>query len=106
MAYKKLNLKNNVDKWRAEHVAHIEEGIVANEAELANKQPKGDYALKSDVPDVSNLAKKTDIPDVSNFTTRDEVKDLIDAIEHPENDGANANMIALTTEEILNICKF
>ena len=43
MAYKRLNLKDNVDKWKAEHVAHLEDGIIANENELANKQPKGDY---------------------------------------------------------------
>lgn len=41
------------------------------------KQDKGDYALKSEIPDVSNLAKKTDIPDVSNLATKTEVS-LVD----------------------------
>lgn len=53
------------------------------------KQDKGDYALKSDIPDISGkadkteipditgLAKKTDIPDVSNLATKAEVS-LVD----------------------------
>lgn len=120
MAYTKLNLKNG-EKLNATHLAHIESGIAANETELAKKaaksdipdvsglQPKGDYALKKDVPDVSNLqpkgdyALKKDIPDVSNFATHTEVQELIDAIEMPE---GTSGMIALTEEEILNICKF
>ena len=43
MAYERMNLQNNVDKWSAEHVAHMEAGIIANEQELKNKQPKGNY---------------------------------------------------------------
>lgn len=42
MAYSKQNfVKDQV--LEAEHLNHIEEGIVANETELANKQPKGNY---------------------------------------------------------------
>lgn len=33
----------------AEHLRHIEEGIVANEQALDNKQPKGDYPTKTEV---------------------------------------------------------
>lgn len=120
MAYSKLNLKNG-QKLTATHLAHIESGIAANESELikkaaksdipdvSNLQPKGDYALKNEIPDVSDLqpkgdyALKKDIPDVSNFATHEEVQDLIDAIEMP---GGTSGMIALTEEEILNICKF
>lgn len=40
--------------------------------------------------------------DLSNYATKAEVKELIDAIEMPE--GASG-MIALTNEEILEICK-
>lgn len=102
MSYNRLNLKNG-QKWTQDHIAHLENGIVANENELAKK------ALKTDIPDISNLqpkgdyALRKDIPDVSNFTTHKEVQDLINAIEMPE--GASG-MIALTEEEILNICKF
>ncbi len=42
------------------------------------KQDKGDYALKSEIPDVTGLAKKTDIPDISGFATKAEVS-LVDA---------------------------
>lgn len=56
---------------------------------IDSKQDKGDYALKSDIPDISGkadkteipditgLAKKTDIPDVSNLATKAEVS-LVD----------------------------
>ena len=43
MSYTKLNLVNGVDKWTAEHVDHLEQGILANEKELESKQPKGEY---------------------------------------------------------------
>lgn len=36
---------------KAEHLKHIEEGIVANEIELKNKQPKGNYATEQFVTD-------------------------------------------------------
>ena len=101
MSYSKLNLKNG-QKLNETHLAHIEQGIIANEAELGKK------AAKSDIPDISGLqpkgdyALKKDIPDVSDFATRNEVHELIDAIEMPE---GTSGMIALTEEEILNICK-
>ena len=40
--------------------------------------------------------------DLSNYATKAEVKELIDAIEMPE---GTSGMIALTNEEILEICK-
>lgn len=43
MGYEKLNLKNGEDKWAAEHVEHLEFGILANETALSKKQD----ALKS-----------------------------------------------------------
>ena len=108
MAYEKLKLVDHVSKWSAAHVSHIEDGILANEQalntklsekdladyaktkDLSNYQPKGDYALKSEIPNVDN------------FTTHEQVQELIEAIEFPE----AGDMIALTEEEILNICKF
>ena len=121
MSYERLKVADHVDKWDVAKLKHLEDGIIANEAELAKKaaksdipdvsklQPKGDYALKNEIPDVSDLqpkgdyALKKDIPDVGEFATRTEVQDLIDAIEMPE---GTSGMIALTEEEILNICKF
>lgn len=74
--YKRLNLKNG-QKWTENHVSHLEDGIVANENELMKK------------------VSKEDLPDVSNFTTQDEVQQMLETVK----------VIALTTEEILNICK-
>lgn len=102
MSYNKLNLKNG-QKWTQEHIAHLENGIVSVENEIAIK------ANKADIPDISNLqpkgdyALKNEIPNVSKFATHDEVQELIGAIEMPE---GSSGMIALTEEEILNICKF
>lgn len=76
MKYKRLNLKNG-QKWAEQHIAHLEDGIIANENELMTK------------------VSKEDLPDVSNFTTQDEVQQML----------ATIKVIALTTEEILNICK-
>lgn len=42
MAYEKQNFAPG-QKLKAAHLNHIEEGIVANEQELENKQPKGNY---------------------------------------------------------------
>ena len=36
MAYERLNLVNKVDKWKAEHVTHLEDGIIALENRLDN----------------------------------------------------------------------
>lgn len=57
MAYSKLNLRNG-QKLNQDHLAHIENGIVANEAELAKK------ASQSDIPDVSGFITKSEL---SNF---------------------------------------
>lgn len=79
MSYSKLNLKNG-EKLNEMHLAHIEEGIAAAEAELANK------AAKTDIPDISKLqpkgdyALKSEIPDVNDFVNHDEVQELIDAV--------------------------
>ncbi len=35
MAYERLNLTDHVDNWTAEHVKHLEDGIVANETAIA-----------------------------------------------------------------------
>ena len=42
MAYERLNLKDG-EKFSAEHVTHIEDGIVQNALDLEGKQPVGDY---------------------------------------------------------------
>lgn len=42
MAYKKQNFYTN-QMLKAEHLNNIEDGIIANEAAIAEKQPKGDY---------------------------------------------------------------
>lgn len=36
---------------------------------LATKQPVGDYALKSDIPDISNLATKDELPSLDGYAT-------------------------------------
>ena len=92
MAYIKLNLENG-QKLNATHLAHIESGIAMNEAELAKK------AAKSDIPDISNLQPKGDyvlrneIPDI----TLQELQNILNVIDY--------DLITLTEEEILNICK-
>jgi hypothetical protein len=37
MAYERLKLQDHVSKWTADDVAHLEDGIVANETALADK---------------------------------------------------------------------
>lgn len=85
MSYERLQVKDHVDKWTVDKLRHVEDGIIANEMELEKKQPIGDYALKEEIPDISN------------FTTHEEVQKLIEE--------GTLNMIALSKEEILNICK-
>ena len=46
MSYEKQNFSDG-QTLKAEHLNKIEEGIVANEKALDEKQPKGDYATKS-----------------------------------------------------------
>lgn len=43
---------------------------------LNTKQDKGDYALKSEIPDISGLATKDEIPDTSNLATKEEIPSL------------------------------
>lgn len=73
MAYSKLNLKNG-QKWTQDHIAHIEAGIIANEAELEKK------ALKTDIPDISGLVTdeelleaigNLDIPSIEGLATKE-----------------------------------
>lgn len=47
MSYSRLNLTDGVDRWTATHVSHLEDGIVANEEALAQKQPIGNYLTAS-----------------------------------------------------------
>lgn len=47
MSYSRLNLTDGVDRWTATHVSHLEDGIVANEEALAQKQPIGEYLKAS-----------------------------------------------------------
>lgn len=107
MSYSKLNLKNG-QKLDQTHLAHIEDGIAATEAELVKKaaksdipdvsglQPKGDYALKKDIPSVSDFATKEFVVnkiaeaeladkdvDLSGYYTKSEVDAKIADIEHP-----------------------
>ena len=65
----------NGQKLNATHLAHIESGIAMNEAELAKK------AAKSDIPDI----------------TLQELQNILNVIDY--------DLITLTEEEILNICK-
>ena len=43
---------------------------------IDSKQDKGDYALKSEIPDVTGLAKKTDIPDISGKADKADIPDV------------------------------
>ena len=43
MSYEKQTWVDGVTPLDAEHLNHIEDGIVSNENELKNKQPKGNY---------------------------------------------------------------
>lgn len=77
MGYERLKVTDHVDKWTASKLRHVEDGIIANENELKNKQPKGNYA------------------------TETYVKTLIEELKLSEKEG----IIALTIQEILDICK-
>lgn len=43
-------------------------------------QPVGDYALTSEIPDVSGFATRDEIPDVSNFASKSEIPDVSDFV--------------------------
>lgn len=75
MGYERLKVVDHVDKWTVDKLRHVEDGIIANEEELKNKQPKGDYA------------------------TNTYVQELVSEVK------AEKNMVALTKEEVLAICK-
>lgn len=68
----------------------ITQSINQINTEIGEKQPKGDYALKTDIPDTSGFiteaqvdtklesyAPKTDIPDVSGLASKEEVSTAI-----------------------------
>lgn len=68
----------------------ITQSINQINTEVGEKQPKGDYALKTDIPDISafiteaqvdtkleSYAPKTDIPDVSGLASKEEVSTAI-----------------------------
>lgn len=74
MGYERLDVTDHVHKWTVAKLRHVEDGILANEEELKNKQPKGDYA------------------------TNTYVNELVGKIEAKE-------MIALTEQEVRDICK-
>lgn len=121
MSYSKLNLKNG-QKLNQTHLAHIEDGIAATEAELVKKaaksdipdisglQPKGDYALKKDIPSVSGFATEEFVVnkiaeaeladkdvDLSGYYTKSEVDTKIAGIEHP-----TVDLDGYVTEEYVN----
>jgi hypothetical protein len=51
MSYERLKVKDYVDKWDAEKLAHVEDGIIANEAEIVRIfDDLKNYALKEDLP--------------------------------------------------------
>lgn len=49
MSYERLQVTDHVDKWNVAKLRHVEDGILANEAEIKNKQPLGNYADKTEV---------------------------------------------------------
>ena len=61
---------------------HQDISNLATKTELSNKQDKGDYALKSDIPDVSNLATKNEIPNTSDFVTQSTLKNTTSYLEN------------------------
>ena len=75
MSYQKLNLVDKQDNWTAAHVAHLEEGILANEKELENKQPKGNYATEEFVTQkVAEAQMGGAEVDLSAYPTKKEVE--------------------------------
>jgi nitrogen fixation/metabolism regulation signal transduction histidine kinase len=61
MSYERLKVKDHVDKWDAEKLAHVEDGIIANEAEIVRIfDDLKNYALKEDLPqDLLNMIALT-----------------------------------------------
>ena len=67
MSYEKLNLKDG-EKFSAEHVSHIEDGIVQNALDLEGKQPVGEYLT----PDSTIPSEKIVEDSEHRFTTDSE----------------------------------
>lgn len=97
MGYEKLKVTNGKTKWTAELLSHVEDGIIANENAIAEKQPKGDYALKSEIPSTEGLATEEyvnqQIPSIEGLATEEYVDNAIANIPTPE---------AGATEEYVN----
>ena len=88
MGYEKLKVTNGKTKWTAELLSHVEDGIIANENAIADKQPKGDYALKSEIPSTEGLATEEyvnqQIPSIEGLATEEYVDNAIANIPTPE----------------------
>lgn len=67
MSYEKLNLSNG-GKFSAEHVSHIEDGIIQNALDLKTKQDKGDYLT----PESTIPSEKIVEDETHRFTTDSE----------------------------------
>ena len=64
MAYERLNLTDKVDRWTTGHVAHLEDGIVANEKAI-------EALSKNDEPTYEEVEQKNIInPDIINSNYR------------------------------------
>lgn len=75
MSYTKQNFASG-QTLEAEHLNHIEEGIAANEAAIAEKQPKGNYATEAFVTQkVSEAQLGGEEVDLSAYATKQEVAD-------------------------------
>lgn len=67
MSYERLNLSNG-GKFSAEHVSHIEDGIIQNALDLKTKQDKGDYLT----PESTIPSEKIVEDETHRFTTDSE----------------------------------
>lgn len=51
MSYERLKVKDHVDTWDVEKLAHVEDGIIANETEIQKiSDDLKNYALKEELP--------------------------------------------------------
>lgn len=51
MSYERLKVKDHVDTWDVEKLAHVEDGIIANETEIQKiSEDLKNYALKEELP--------------------------------------------------------
>lgn len=77
------NIIDKPNEFKPESHQHNITDVVDLQNILNSKQDKGDYALKSELPDISGLAtkaevdetyaKKTDIPNIENLATKEEL---------------------------------